>query len=90
MLRRYAPRGSVRLGRSATLYSHGSLHPHFCSPGLCCAKPLFGLQKRHKQPDVMRNGFQNFLLKITTILINLRKISKNIQKALEQYNKFMI
>jgi mRNA interferase MazF len=26
--------GSVRLGHSATLHSHGSLYPHFCSPGL--------------------------------------------------------
>jgi hypothetical protein len=23
---------------------------HFCSPGLCFAKPLFGLQKRRIQP----------------------------------------
>jgi hypothetical protein len=28
-----------------------SLHPHFCSPGLCYAKPLFGLQKRRQQPE---------------------------------------
>jgi hypothetical protein len=25
--------------------------PHFASPGLCCAKPLFGLAKRHIQPE---------------------------------------
>ena len=24
---------------------------HFCSPGLCYAKPLFGLQKRRIQPE---------------------------------------
>ena len=27
-------RVSVRLGHSATLHSHGSLQPHFTSPGL--------------------------------------------------------
>jgi hypothetical protein len=41
----------VWLGHSATLHSHATLHPHFCSPGLCFAKPLFGLQKRRKQPE---------------------------------------
>jgi hypothetical protein len=24
---------------------------HFASPGLCCAKPLYGLAKRRKQPE---------------------------------------
>jgi hypothetical protein len=33
-LHRYAPRGSVRLGRSATLHSYGPLYPHFASQGL--------------------------------------------------------
>jgi hypothetical protein len=28
------PRGSVLLGHSATLHSHATLHPQFCSPGL--------------------------------------------------------
>jgi hypothetical protein len=35
-------RGSVRLGRSASLHSHGSLHPHFCSLGLA-TQPLFAV-----------------------------------------------
>ena len=29
-----AARGYVRLGHSATLHSHASLHPHFVRPGL--------------------------------------------------------
>jgi hypothetical protein len=45
-----AARGSVRLGHSATLHSHGSLHQHFVGPGLCFAKPLYGPPKRRKQP----------------------------------------
>jgi hypothetical protein len=44
-------RGSGRLSHSATLHSHASLHPHFASPGLCYAKPSFGLAKRHIQPE---------------------------------------
>jgi hypothetical protein len=41
---------SIRLGQS--LRSFPRLIPaHFCSPGLCFAKPLFGLQKRRKQPE---------------------------------------
>ena len=40
-----AARGCVRLGHSASLHSHASLHPHFCSLVLL-RKPLFGLQKR--------------------------------------------
>jgi hypothetical protein len=28
----YGPRGCVRLGHSATLHSHGSLHPQFVGP----------------------------------------------------------
>jgi hypothetical protein len=39
------------LGHSATLHFHAKTPPHFCSPGLCYAKPLFGLQKRRKQPE---------------------------------------
>jgi len=38
--------GFSRLGHSASLHSHASFHPHFASPGLCFAKPLFGLAKR--------------------------------------------
>jgi hypothetical protein len=34
-----------------SLRSHGSFHPHFASPGLCFAKPLYGLSKRHIQPE---------------------------------------
>ena len=41
-----AARGYARLGHSATLHSHASLHPHFANPGLCYAKPLFGFAKR--------------------------------------------
>ena len=41
-----AARGYVRLGHSAMLHSHASLHPHFANPGLCYAKPLFGFAKR--------------------------------------------
>jgi hypothetical protein len=46
-----APLACVRLGRSATLHSHGSLHPHFASPGHRFAVPLYGLAKRHIQPE---------------------------------------
>jgi hypothetical protein len=41
---------SIRLGQS--LRSFPRLIPaHFSSPGLCFAKPLFGLAKRRKQPE---------------------------------------
>ena len=43
------PAGQARLQglhSPRSLRSHGSFHPHFCNPGLCFAKPLFGLQKR--------------------------------------------
>ncbi|MDR2020365.1 MAG: hypothetical protein LBQ14_06335, partial [Treponema sp.] len=36
---------------SATLHSHAIAPAHFASPGLCFAKPLFGLAKRRKQPE---------------------------------------
>jgi hypothetical protein len=58
-------RGSVRLGQSPTAPSHGSLHPHFCSPGLCCAKPLYGLQKRHIQPERYATYQQNCIFDLT-------------------------
>jgi hypothetical protein len=48
------------LGHSATLHSHAVAPAHFASPGLCFAKPLSGLAKRRKQPDVMRNFFEIF------------------------------
>jgi hypothetical protein len=52
MLRRlWRLRGSGLLGHSAALHSHANLHPHFASPGLCFAKPLSGLSKRHIQPE---------------------------------------
>jgi hypothetical protein len=51
----------VWLGHSASLHSHATLHPHFCSPGLCFAKPLFGLQKRRKQPERYAPFFENFI-----------------------------
>jgi hypothetical protein len=45
-------RGSVRLGRSATLHSHGSAHfTHIFAALVLLRKPLFGLQKRHIQPE---------------------------------------
>ena len=45
-------RGSVLLGQSlpAVARSHAKHHPHFASPGLCFAKPLFGLANRRLQP----------------------------------------
>ena len=52
-----AARGSVRLGHSASLHSHGSLHPQFASPGLCFAKPLFGLANR-RIPRTLSDSFE--------------------------------
>jgi hypothetical protein len=33
------------------LHSHAVAPAHFASPGLCYAKPLYGLAKRRKQPE---------------------------------------
>jgi hypothetical protein len=44
MPRQQAARGSVRLGRSVALHSHGSFPPQFASPDLCCASPYSGRQ----------------------------------------------
>jgi hypothetical protein len=46
-----AARATFWLGHYAALHSHAKTPPHFCSLGLCCAKPLFRLQKRRKQPE---------------------------------------
>jgi hypothetical protein len=46
-----AARAPFWLGHSASLHSHAKTPPHFASPGLCYAKPLYGLSKRRKQPE---------------------------------------
>jgi hypothetical protein len=45
------PRPPQWLGHSATLHSHAIVPAHFAIPGLCYAKPLFGLAKRRIQPE---------------------------------------
>jgi hypothetical protein len=45
------PYGGSGFRFARSLRSHAQLHPHFASPGLCYAKPLFGLAKRRKQPE---------------------------------------
>jgi hypothetical protein len=49
----------VWLGRSAAPHSHAVAPAHFAGPGLCYAKPLFGLAKRRLQPE----RYAQFLLK---------------------------
>jgi hypothetical protein len=39
----------IRLGQSLRFFPR-LIPAHFASPGLCFAKPLFGLAKRRKQP----------------------------------------
>jgi hypothetical protein len=39
-------------------HSHASLHPHFASPGLCFAKPLYGLAKRRIPGTLCAIGFE--------------------------------
>jgi hypothetical protein len=54
-----APLACVRLGQSLRSFPRLT-SAHFASPGLCCAKPLFGLAKRHIQPERYAQFFQNF------------------------------
>jgi hypothetical protein len=67
-----------------TLHFHASLHPHFCSPGLCFAKPLFGPPKRRRTEGSQTEGLQTagtlyaFLLNFQiTIIIAVDKICIN-------------
>jgi hypothetical protein len=41
---------SIRLGQSLRSFPL-LIAAHFASPGLCFAKPLYGLAKRRKQPE---------------------------------------
>jgi hypothetical protein len=41
----------------------GFAPPHFCSPGLCFAKPLFGLQKRRQPFIVIQHFFAQIVVK---------------------------
>jgi hypothetical protein len=41
---------SIRLGQSLRSFPR-LITAHFASPGLCYAKPLYGLAKRRKQPE---------------------------------------
>jgi hypothetical protein len=41
---------SIRLGQSLRSFPR-LIAAHFAGPGLCCAKPLYGLAKRRKQPE---------------------------------------
>ena len=53
-LRRLFGGSGLRSARSVALRarSHASLQPQFASPGLCSAKPLFGLPNR-RQPRTL-------------------------------------
>jgi hypothetical protein len=67
---------SIRLGQS--LRSFPRLTPaHFASPGLCCAKPLFGLAKRRKQPE---RYVQWGLKLVENILVQIKNID-NVLKT---------
>jgi hypothetical protein len=72
----------VWLGHCAALHSHATLHPHFASPGLCYAKPLFGLAKRRQQPKRYTTYHLKFIgNKIKNYTINcVRNILKKIEK----------
>jgi hypothetical protein len=56
-----APLASIRLGR---LRLPRLIPAHFVSPGLCFAKPLFGLSKRRKQPERYVQLFLRLLEKL--------------------------
>jgi hypothetical protein len=51
---------SIRLGR---LRLPRLIPAHFVGPGLCFAKPLYGLAKRRKQPERYAKWGLKFLLK---------------------------
>ena len=69
--RRLSAAPGFRSARS--LRSHASLHPHFTSPGLCFAKPLFGLVKR-RQPRTLCEMWT----KLNKELLNLLTLINNI------------
>ena len=60
-LRRLFGGSGLRSARSVGLHprSHASLQPQFASPGLCSAKPLFGLPNR-RQPRTLYDILQIF------------------------------
>jgi hypothetical protein len=59
---------------------------HFASPGLCFAKPLFGLAKRRKQPEryaqlvlfyILNNFYYSIAIIYNTISYYIKCLSKN-------------
>ena len=67
---------SIRLGR---LRLPRLIAAHFASPGLCCAKPLFGLAKRRKQPERYAKYGLNWLENIR-IKIYWKKLDRKLIK----------
>jgi hypothetical protein len=80
----YAPPPSAapRFRSPRSLRSHGSLHPHLASPGLCFAKPLFGLAKRHIQPE----RYVQCALKLVENINNLKIIGKTLTLLVNEYS----